>query len=67
MYVSKTENRNVVISEPQLMINLSDYWDVGFNQEAQYIKKFEFAGLDLAPSAKINLHMLLKVTQKRRW
>ena len=62
MYVSKTESeRNVVISGASINDKyLSDYWDVGFNQEAQYIKKFEFAGLDLAPSAKINSTYVIK-------
>ena len=62
MYVSKTESeRNVVISGASINDKyLSDYWDIGFNQEAQYIKKFEFAGLNLAPSAKINSTYVIK-------
>ena len=62
MYVSKTESeRNVVISGASINDKyLSDYWDVGFNQEAQYIKKFNFAGLDIAPSGKLNSTYVIK-------
>ena len=62
MYVSKTESeRNVVISGASINDKyLSDYWDIGFNQEAQYIKKFDIAGLSLAPSAKINSTYVIK-------
>ena len=66
MYVSKTESeRNVSVFGTSVNDKyLSDYWDVGFNQEVQYIKKFNIAGLNLAPSAKLNSTYVLKSDTK---
>ena len=62
MYVSKTESeRNVSVFGTSVNDKyVSDYWDIGFNQEAQYIKKIDIAGLSLAPSAKINSTYVFK-------
>jgi fibronectin-binding autotransporter adhesin len=66
MYVSKTESeRNVTIFGTSVNDKyLSDYWDVGFNQEVQFIKKFNIAGLNLAPSAKLNSTYVVKSDTK---
>ena len=66
MYVSKTESeRNVSVFGTSVNDKyLSDYWDVGFNQEAQFIKKFNIAGLNLAPSAKLNSTYVVKSDTK---
>ena len=66
MYVSKTESeRNVSVFGTSVNDKyLSDYWDVGFNQEVQFIKKFNIAGLNLAPSAKLNSTYVVKSDTK---
>ena len=66
MYVSKTESeRNVSVFGTSVNDKyLSDYWDVGFNQEVQYIKKYNIAGLNLSPSAKLNSTYVVKSDTK---
>ena len=43
---------------------VSDYWDVGINQEVQYIQKYKFGELSISPSAKFNSTYVFKSDTK---
>ncbi|MDC0417560.1 autotransporter-associated beta strand repeat-containing protein [Candidatus Pelagibacter sp.] len=62
MYVSKTESeRNVSVFGTSVNDKyVSDYWDVGINQEVQYIKKYKFGEVSVSPSAKLNSTYVFK-------
>ncbi|MDA9150727.1 autotransporter domain-containing protein, partial [Candidatus Pelagibacter sp.] len=62
MYVSKTESeRNVSVFRTSVNDKyVSDYWDVGVNQEVQYIKKYKFGEVSVSPSAKLNSTYVFK-------
>ena len=62
MYVSKTESeRNVSVFGTSVNDKyVSDYWDVGVNQEVQYIKKYKFGEVSVSPSAKLNSTYVFK-------
>ena len=62
MYVSKTESeRNVSVFGTSVNDKyVSDYWDVGINQEVQYIKKYKFGEISVSPSAKLNSTYVFK-------
>ncbi|WP_440912141.1 autotransporter-associated beta strand repeat-containing protein [Candidatus Pelagibacter sp.] len=62
MYVSKTESeRNVSVFGTSVNDKyVSDYWDVGVNQEVQYIKKYKFGEVSVSPSAKFNSTYVFK-------
>jgi fibronectin-binding autotransporter adhesin len=66
MYISKTESeRNVSVFGTSVNDKyVSDYWDVGFNQEAQYIKKINVGGINLSPSTKLNSTYVFKSDTK---
>lgn len=66
MYVSKTESeRNVNVFGTSVNDKyVSDYWDVGINQEVQYIQKYKFGELSISPSAKFNSTYVFKSDTK---
>ena len=60
-FVSKTEsNRNVSVSDVLNDNYKSDFYDIGFNVEAQHVKKFDFSGYKVSPSAKVNYSSIFK-------
>ncbi|WP_440675956.1 autotransporter-associated beta strand repeat-containing protein [Candidatus Pelagibacter sp. HIMB1593] len=61
-FVSKTNsNRNVSVFGTSVDDKYkSDFYDVGFNLEAQHIAKYDFNGYKISPSAKINYSYIFK-------
>ena len=61
-FVSKTNsNRNVSVFGTSVDDKYkSDFYDVGFNLEAQHIAKYDFDGYKISPSAKINYSYIFK-------
>ena len=61
-YISKTKSdRNVSIFGTSVNDKYkSDYWDIGINQEAQYVEKFNFNDLSISPSFKLGATYVFK-------
>ena len=61
-FVSKTNsNRNVSVFGTSVDDKYkSDFYDVGFNLEAQHIAKYDFDGYKISPSAKLNYSYIFK-------
>ena len=61
-FISKTDsNRNVKVFGTSVDDRYkSDFYDVGLNVESQHIAKYDYNGLKISPSAKINYSYIFK-------
>ena len=65
-YISKTDStRNVEVFGTNVNDKYkSNFYDLGFNLEAQHIAKFNLSGFSVSPSAKINYTYIMKGNTK---